>query len=244
MLIDNPDYDGGLGLKIHLRTKLEGWYSFVDTVALQIGEDVLEIGGGFEELKYWFNGQEGTTQGKLGGDMPFRVGGNEVRYHLMKNYQSFQYKIILDTDEHDVKSHIVIRSVKGNLRVAIDHPASHFASTRGLMGTYGVATGVPSLKLARDGATVLQNSDEFGQEWQVHPTEEGMLFHTAGGVSQYPEQCTMPSAASARRRLLGDGSITFDMAAEACAHLETEDDRTDCVTDVIAIGDLGVAGAY
>lgn len=229
-------------MKIHLRTRLEGWYSSVDVVAVKIGDDVLEIHSEFEDLAYWFNGEEATTKEKLGGDMPFTLGGNEVRYHLMEAYKSFQYTIILG-EKGQNPTHVVIRSVKGNLRVTIDNPtAVHFASAKGLMGSYAVADSESSLKLARDGTTIIKDVEEFGSEWQVHP-EDSMLFHVVTGP-QYPEQqCVMPSAETVKRRLQGDGSITYDEAAAACAHLQNED-RKDCITDVIALGDLEVARVY
>lgn len=243
MLLDAPEFDNGLGLKVHVRTRLEGWYSSVDVVAVKIGEDILEITSGFGDLSYWFNGEEGTSKGKLGGDIPFTVGGNEVRFHLMEAYKSFQYTIVLGEKGAD-QTHLMIRSVKGNLRVTVDHPtAAHFSSARGLMGSYAVAGSSASIKRARNGLTIIDDANDFGNEWQVHPEEDSMLFHNVTGPQHPKQQCFMPNAASVHRRLAGDGSVTYDQAVTACAHLQS-DDRSDCVTDVIALGDLDVAQVY
>ena len=235
VLLDNPDYEEGLGMKIYVRTTIDRWFSFVESTAIQIGEDTLEIQAGFEERKYWYNGQEGSTMGKQGGDMPFSLGGHRVIYHLMSNYKSFQFKIRLDNSE----SHIIVRSVKGYLRVDIEHPTvESFDLSRGLMGSFR-NSGISGM-LARDGATVIEDANEFGQEWQVQ-MDEPRLFHNAQGP-QHPKQCTMPGATTDKRHL-GEGSITHEEAAKACDHI-TPSERNDCISDVISLQDIEIAGAY
>jgi peptidyl-Lys metalloendopeptidase len=54
VLLDAPSFDGGRGLRIHVRTQISSnhQYSYVAGLALQIGNDILEVGGHGE---YWFN---------------------------------------------------------------------------------------------------------------------------------------------------------------------------------------------
>lgn len=115
--------------------------------------------------------------------------------------------------------------------------AAHFAGTKGLMGEYPAGT-----KLARDGVTVMNDSDAFGKEWQVQ-SDEPMLFHNVQGV-QSPQECVMPSlveGSMAKTRRLGESIVSRESAEIACAHAAVLD---ACVFDVLATNDVDFAGAY
>ncbi|CAB9526735.1 expressed unknown protein [Seminavis robusta] len=49
VFLDNPDYNNGQGMKIHIRTKIVKWWSYVEQVVVQIGNDTLEVMGGVEQ---------------------------------------------------------------------------------------------------------------------------------------------------------------------------------------------------
>lgn len=44
--------------------------------------------------------------------------------------------------------------------------------------------------MACDGKTLIEDPDEFGQEWQAYPTDT-RLFHIINGP-QYPARCNVP----------------------------------------------------
>lgn len=46
MLFQNRGFVSGLGLEIHVRTKINTWWSFIETAAIRIGNDILEVTGG------------------------------------------------------------------------------------------------------------------------------------------------------------------------------------------------------
>lgn len=47
VLLQNPEFSSGLGMHVHIRTKLQGpRFSSVETAALRIGEDTLEVQSG------------------------------------------------------------------------------------------------------------------------------------------------------------------------------------------------------
>merc|ERR1712232_217974 len=69
-----------------------------------------------------------------------------------------------------------------------------FDGSLGLMGSFP-----EGITLARDGTTILDDMNVFGQEWQVLPSE-GQLFHSVEGP-QAPERCIIPSSSEMRRRL-------------------------------------------
>lgn len=117
---------------------------------------------------------------------------------------------------------------------------THFADSVGLMGDFEYG-----LKLARDGKSVLEDANAFGQEWQVLDTDP-ILFQTLC-LPQYPQRCTLlpPKATSMlRRRLLDYSSVNKLAAAKACA--DWGQGKNECVFDVLATCDLKIAvvGAY
>jgi hypothetical protein len=101
--------------------------------------------------------------------------------------------------------------------------------------------------LARDGNTVLDDPNAFGQEWQVLDTEPS-LFQTLR-LPQHPMECTLPppvEASQLRRRLLETSSVNELDAEKACAQWGEGEGKDDCVFDVLTTGDLEMAmvGAY
>ena len=96
---------------------------------------------------------------------------------------------------------------------------------------------------ARDGVTILDDPNEFGQQWQVLESEP-MLFHSVEGV-QHPTECAMPdpNLSEKKRRRLGESAISPEEAVQACTHVgELEFDA--CIFDVLATNDKGIARAY
>ena len=133
----------------------------------------------------------------------------------------------------------MVTAFKDLVSVKMDNATmASFGASVGLMGAY------PSgMKLARDGKTVMEDPDMFGQEWQVQQGE-AMLFDSVR-APQHPQVCTPPGARKQTGRRLGEGSITEEAAEMACADWKDEHKEL-CVYDVLAMGDLEVAqaGAY
>jgi len=229
VFLDNPDYNNGQGMKIHVRTKISTWWSYVQTVVIRIGEDTLEVMGGFEPKKYWVNGKPGPTV-KDSMVMPFTLVGHKIRFRVRSEDQ-FQFKIFVADGQE-----IILRSVKDFMKVDIEHHNEEtFGTAKGLLGTYGEGQ-----MMARDGRTVIGDANAFGIEWQVRQYEP-MLFHKAEGT-QHPETCAMPTETQFQRRL-GEQLISREAAAKACIRVEPED-LEDCIKDVVATGDEAMAGAF
>jgi hypothetical protein len=70
---------------------------------------------------------------------------------------------------------------------------------------------------------------------------EPQLFVNDKREPQFPQKCIMPGdhTASLQRRL-GEKAIAHDVAQEACAKWEG-DEQKHCIFDVMATGDLEVA---
>jgi hypothetical protein len=116
----------------------------------------------------------------------------------------------------------------------------HFGDSVGLMGDFEMGQ-----KIARDGETVLDDVNAYGQEWQVLATER-TLFQVAR-FPQHPQACTIPPPAEESRglrRRLSESSIEELGAEKACAHWG--EGKDDCIFDVLTTGDLemATAGSY
>lgn len=224
VLLDNPGFMDGLGMKIHIRTKHHKWWSYIEAAVLQIGEDTLELMGGKESVQYWHNGQTGEMKNGDAsfGDFPL----------VFKRKSAGRGRMHVDLGK---KNAISLETFDNFVRVNVKTPTEKFfQGSVGLLGSYP-----EGIKVARDGSTVLENADEYGQEWQVHPSEP-MLFHNASHAD--PLKCTMPDTAQKSRRLQ-ESTLTSEDAAIACAGVP-EDDRDDCIFDVLATDDKHMAESY
>jgi hypothetical protein len=115
----------------------------------------------------------------------------------------------------------------------------HFGDSVGLMGDFSMGQ-----MLARNGKTVIDGPNAFGQEWQVLDREP-TLFQTVR-FPQHPQVCTLPTPkqTSALRRRLSESTVDDLAAEEACA--QWGKGKEACIYDVLMTGDLGMAavGAY
>jgi len=225
VLLSNAKFDEDLGMDIHVRSKkMLHQFSYIDALAVRIGEDTLEVKGG-KEGGFWMNGEKGADSEAVALSGKYSV---EIE---KKNEKSTQYTINLGGDEA-----IVITTWNAMVRVDIDNPTNeNFGTSVGMMGSFSTGE-----KLGRDGVTSIEEFNDFGQEWQVLPAEP-KLFHETGDV-QSPTQCEIPSKFEMRRRL-DEASITIEEAEVLCSHVRS-DDFDLCVFDVMASSDKNMVGAY
>lgn len=225
VLLENSDFKNGLGMNIHIRTKRTRRWSYIQQVAVRLGDDTLEVMGGKDGNRFWLN----KAIGKIT-DESFTLSGHNVNFKQI-NAKSKQFSIDLGSGEF-----IQIKSWNGMVNIAVKSASNeNFGNSVGLMGSF------PSGQLlARDNKTVMENENDFGQEWQVLPTDS-MLFHDVSGP-QYPAKCDIPSLSEMRRRL-GESLISKEDAELACSRVNKEDFDI-CVFDVMATNDIKSSGAY
>lgn len=230
ILLSNPSFANGLGLTIHVRTQIQSWWSLIEAAVVQIGDHTVEVHGGKDEVLYYLNGEkEGrdlqTAQAALG-DFP-------INFHRITGHQG---RVRIDIGDGDA---ISIETFKKFVRVNIKDKSqgNKFAHSAGLLGSYPFGE-----KVARDGKTIIEAANEFGQEWMVKPSEP-RLFHDKDSVEP-PLACPMPedNMKTARRRL-AEAAISEEDAAMACARIN-EVDRDACTFDVLATNDAEMAGSY
>lgn len=220
-----PEFGLGLGLTIDIRTKARYEYSFIESAAIKIGDDVLEVG---EYGQYFLNGVEAAS---LQGAM--LAGLYPITYEQSEDGKSTMFSIHTHQGPADKKEVIQLKSFKDLVSVKIENAYEQsFGASIGLMGDY-----YEGKRLSRDGSKVISDDIEFGMEWQVK-ADEPKLFQVNGEW----EQCRMPSKdASAERRRLGAG-ISEEAAEAACAKVD-HINHDSCVYDVMATGDLESAQA-
>jgi len=231
VILKDPNFANGLGLDVHIRTKLVRFWSFIKNVAIRIGNDVLEIqGSSSSQNHHWINYE---YQGELD-----RISGFEISYQASSASKSV-YEIDLDSAYPNAK--IIIKIYKEFVRVKLHHGFNKeaFGNTVGLLGDYESGK-----TYARDEFTVLDDFEQLGNEWQVLPGSDPKLFHELE-KPQYPEKCLKPENPQGRRRRLSESNISIQDAEAACSsQLMDPLAIQDCIYDVMATQDLDMVGAF
>jgi hypothetical protein len=224
VLLHSTEFGSGLGLDVHIRTKLRRDMSYISSATLRIGTDVLEVGS---QGVYYLNGV-------VGAELPDEFSGFAFS-HSQPTDKQHEFEVYLGGRER-----VKVKTYKDFVSILIEQGQSkYFGDSVGLMGDFGEGR-----MLARDGQTILEDANAFGQEWQVLDTEPTLFQNLR--FPQHPMECTLPppmQASQLRRRLL-ESSIDELTAEKACEHWG--EGKDDCVFDVLTTGDLEMAivGAY
>jgi cysteine-rich repeat protein len=225
VFLQSKEFESGLDLDVHIRTHKRLDMSYISNAALRIGTDVLEV-----ESKGVYH-----LNGVAGADLPIEFGGFQF-LHTQPTDKQHVFEIHLGGRER-----IKLKTYKDFVSVSVEQGENkHFAKSVGLMGDFAMGR-----MFARDGETVLDDEDAFGQEWQVLDTEDS-LFQSLR-LPQHPLECDMPTPvqASQLRRRLSEKSKDDELDAEKACE-QWGEGKDDCVFDVLTTGDLemAVAGAY
>ena len=234
VLLDNPDFHGGLGMLVHIRTKIETWWSYVESAVVRIGDETLEI----KEGGLFTNGvaidMESLENEKF---YLTEMSGLQMRY--MQSGSNLEAHIYLGNGEK-----LLMKTFKGFVKVEMAAEGSeYYKGSHGLLGRFP-----DGKRVGRDGETFIEDVNAFGQEWQVLP-EEPKLFHTYEGEWVVPagQKCAMPTETlekkQLRQRRLANG-MALQEAEKACSHLESADDRKACVFDVVSTQDVNMASVW
>jgi hypothetical protein len=224
VLVDNPTFNGGQGLKLHIRTTHVRYFSFIEKIALQIGKDILEFHNDAEN--FLINGTKVEPKQKHHKTM---FAGFVVRRD--KNAISVRLH-----DEgrhsHNVAKIDFHRRKNGFPAVIVDGGDTDiFSGSLGLLGEWKTGR-----RMARDRFTELNDQDAtaFALEWQVRDNEP-IVFQEVR-APQFPMACKPPEKMLKNR--LGATHI-LQAAEKACAHWK--EDKEDCIFDVVATRDVSIA---
>ena len=95
VLLRNPNFLHGLGMDIHIRTKITDWWSYIETAVIKIGSATLEVTGGIDGGRYWLNGQPGD---ELVDGATFDLNGFEVKFTQVTSEKK-KYRIDFGTGD-------------------------------------------------------------------------------------------------------------------------------------------------
>jgi hypothetical protein len=221
VLLDHPEFDNGLGMRVHIRTTRINYFSYIEQIALQIGDDVLEFNNDVENVL-------------LNGSVAAPKDGKRKMF-LADKYEIIRFKkaVLVKIDrENDGKIEFHARPKVGFPSIKLRAGKSDvFNGSLGLLGDFSTGK-----QLARDGSTEMNDEDatEYALEWQVRDTEP-MLF-TDARAPQFPTTCTPPKKMMGNR--LGMSHMKEE-ATKACA--AWGEDIDDCIFDVMATRDMASA---
>ncbi|KAL3927275.1 MAG: hypothetical protein SGBAC_013149 [Bacillariaceae sp.] len=235
VMMKDPNFANGLGLDIHIRTKIVRYWSYIKTVVIRIGNDILEIEGSADahdpEAHYWVNYE-------YQGDLETFAGLFAITQKLPS---LFKRTYAIDLSPIYPGQQIAVQLYKEFVRIKINNGnQASFGNTVGLLGDY--KTGAT---LGRDGVTVMNDFSELGDEWQVLPSD-GKLFRQVAHP-QFPIACIKPEdPRGERKRRLSESPISHEDAEVACAAGGLKDPRAiqDCIYDILATQDLDMVGAF
>ena len=234
VLVDNPDYKDGLGMTIHIRTKIETWWSYIQAAVVKIGDESFEI-----EMNQFYKNGEALDMAKITAEPTHdKISGLLLRYKQKEgNIEALVY-----FGNGEV---LKMKTFKGfvTVQVGAEGDDSIYTGSHGMLGSYP-----DGARLGRDGVTHIENVNAFGHEWQVLP-EEPKLFssYDAEWVVAAGQACAMPDESEAkvslRKRRLASG-MPMDEVEKACAHLEDAGDKKACIYDVMATQDVSMASVW
>jgi hypothetical protein len=236
VFLDNKDFHNGLGMDIHIRTTQEPfgyvdipefYYSYIESAAIRIGDDVLEFTGD----DFFINGVKGSDS-----DLPTTIGDGFTLHYPTYTEESKAKHYLIDLNGGD---YILFYKYLHFMSLVIKGSHKDFGTSVGLMGDFSTSD-----MFARDGKTILHDTNQFGSEWQVHENEQ-KLFRTLREPQHPHAACKVPDntiVTKARRHLRSD-EVFMKAAEEACAHKSMHGFES-CVFDVLATKDLGMARAW
>uniref|UniRef100_A0A6S8IS67 VWFD domain-containing protein n=1 Tax=Amphora coffeiformis TaxID=265554 RepID=A0A6S8IS67_9STRA len=224
VMVHSEQFHNGAGFDLHARTKIQDYFSYMETAALRVGDSVLE----FYNDHFYMDGFKFTPE-----DLPLTF-GDEYKYTIKngrveagKNLKFYQY---YQVDLHEDSS-MMFKFYKQYLTIDISGNANDFSDATGLLGEYHTGA-----MITREGG-IMSDFKEFGFEWQVRP-EDNFIFREARAPQLPYEMCRMPTAARPSRRLRNSEMV--GEAQEACAHVKGGSFQL-CVDDVVTVGDSGIA---
>merc|ERR1712032_712328 len=234
VLFKNPNFDKGTGIDVHIRNERMEMWSFIKTAVIRIGEEKLEISGGRDNDSFLLNGVVQTA--KNGNGVVGTISGYDINFTRVGE-ESRKFTIDLGTNQsNNGIEGIVFTTWNSFVSVKVNNPTKdHFDGSLGLMGSF------PSgAMVARDGKTVIDDSNDFGEEWQVLNSEPQLFSqHETVGPNR---TCKSPSNVELRRRLQ-ESMVTLKQAEVACNSVNSNM-KDLCIFDVIATNEVSSAGAY
>mmetsp|Transcript_17729 Transcript_17729/g.35633 ORF Transcript_17729/g.35633 Transcript_17729/m.35633 type:complete len:647 (-) Transcript_17729:235-2175(-) len=218
-VVDNKDVD------IHVRTTVQDFFSYVDSVAIKVGDDILE----FLHDSVTLN-QEPVA---IAPDSLFKF-GNGYSLSIRKTQKKSFFWV-------ELGEKITINVNSGRyMSASISGSDDALLGSLGIMGDFETGS-----QYARDGQTVVESFHDFGMEWQVNPLVDPTLFADNRSPQLPYERCRFPSMAQVERRQrrlrgVAENTKLVEDATKACEQ-NHPDNADSCLQDVLLTGDLDMA---
>merc|ERR1712151_552803 len=156
VLLHNPEFNNGLGMDIHIRTKKMKHWSYIKTAVIRIGNESFEVMAERKHNYYWNNRIAGDEEIYTMKELPATISGYNIQFRKI-NSQQLEYTIVLGTNknnnnnlrnsnktnkkrrknEEDKKEKIVFKTWNNFVRVDVINPTyENFKHSVGLMGTF------------------------------------------------------------------------------------------------------------
>merc|ERR1712224_26256 len=217
VLLHNPDFKDGLGMDIHIRTKIEAFWSSIESAAIKIGDSTMEIRADPTKQDWlWINSKSIATDLVEGAWHKTHMEGFLVRYKS-SGPNTREANLYLQ----GAKEVMVFKTFKSFVRIDINHKGSdNYSKAVGLLGSHANA----GKRLGRNGKFI-EDVNAFGNEWKVIPEVDGSLFHSYEGAV-LGKKCIMPPeyhegddnltvTSSLRGRRLGASALDHTAAEKA-----------------------------
>lgn len=241
VLLQNPTFDDGIGMDIHLRTRIQGPLSVIQNAVVAIGQDRLEVVT--EQAR---GGTVSFSNGVANTGIPSSIGRFPILYRnkVLGNGLLQVFTIDLgDGDSITIKSFPTLVDVRVK---SLRNRVSRFGGSLGMAGT------LDGDWMGRDRDEVYEDPVLFASEWQVQSSEP-KLFHDLEGP-QHPDACVLPASSQPSRRRLRatkeEGEIGYKAAKRACSRVVSPEGNDEgasydsCVSDVLGMGRLDIADHY
>jgi hypothetical protein len=223
VLFEKKGFHNDRDLSVHVRTTMQDSFSFIEEVAIKVGDDILEFHG---DSSVYLNGIEQSME------MESRITfGDE--YSLFKN----PFNNNKDKPGFVVKMKGAAVKVRSGMfmTASIEGSDEALQGSKGILGKHGTGE-----MIARDG-TIMSDFTEFGFEWQVNPLQGDPRLFMEARAPQLPyERCRMPSVEVSRRMLRAQDSKLMEQATEKCAMNHPKNVQS-CIDDVMLTGNLELA---
>lgn len=193
-------------MDLHIRTRLQGFYSIIEAVGIKHGNFVYEFNNEvIGEPKQYLNGAEIES-------LPHEEGPFAITTTTKKN------------EDYDVNVLIITVHLAGSQDKIILHQAHQWvfvdieASSTELLGATGLLGSFPgSKKMGRDGTDLTDmDRNTYGVQWQVQAEEPQLFRATPEGHPMAPHAtCKLPEV-DAHEYLRAENAEFYRIAVEAC----------------------------
>lgn len=258
VLLRSESFDDGVGLQLHARTTIHSHFAYIESTAVKLGPNVLEIRRDSAILNgdvYDFTTTDPIPEPLVFHSAPPSVPYPSTVYRFVLEEVTAKkriYRLDLITYCHGklYYSTLSFKFCGKFLTIRICGHVLDMGDAVGLLGRYfdGAMITRESLDFHEIFAGSHFDFADFASLWQVDPSQgDPLLFEDARSPQLPFETCrvpTVPRPVMVRQRWLRgtEAGVTLEQAQEACRKVtESAVDLELCVDDIMTTGELDLA---